>query len=66
MTMFDFKDYFEKKIRVITSDGKTFEGVLSGFEDALDSSSGEDEIELDVGECYIDIDIPSILKFEAV
>ena len=60
MTVFDLKDYFEKKIRVITLDGKSFEGILSGFEDALDSSSGKDEIELYVGECYIDIDVPSI------
>ncbi|MBP1537215.1 MAG: hypothetical protein ILA17_05010 [Ruminococcus sp.] len=65
MTMLDFKDYFEKRIRVFTAD-KVFEGELTGFIDELDSSSKKDEIELDVGECYIDIDIPSILKFEAV
>lgn len=66
MTMFDFKEYFEKRIRVLTSEGKKYEGVLSGFENGFDSSSGEDEIELYVGDCCIDIDISSIKSVELI
>lgn len=66
MIMTDFKDFFEKRIRIITFDDKMFEGVLTGFEDALDSSSGTDEIELDMGDCYIDVDIPSVKTVELI
>lgn len=60
MKIFDFKDMFEKKVRVITKDGKIFEGILSGFEDAEDSASGEEEIELDMSGFYLSLEIPEI------
>ena len=66
MTIFDFKDYFEKIIEVTTTDDKTFRGKLTGFDDAIDTSSGQDEIELYVDDCYIGIDVPSIKNFKLI
>ena len=66
MTIFDFKDYFEKMIEVTTTENKTFKGKLTGFDDAIDTSSGQDEIELYVGDCYIGVDVPSIKSFKLI
>lgn len=66
MTIFDFKDFFEKIIEVKTTDGKVFRGRLTGFEDELDASSGQDEIELYIGDCYISVDIPSIKNVKLI
>lgn len=60
MTVFDFKDFFEKQIKIKTSDGKEFRGKLTGFEDEDDSFSGEDEIELTVGTHEVSIEVSSI------
>ncbi|GEM_PF-5872361 len=66
MTIFDFKDCFEKQIEVLSTDGKIYRGKLTGFEDKEDTSSGEDEIELYVGDCFIGIDVPHIKSFKLI
>ncbi|MCR4889754.1 hypothetical protein [Ruminococcus flavefaciens] len=66
MTIFDFKEYFEKIIEIITTDGKTYKGKVTGFDDAIDTSSGQDEIELYIGDCYVSVDVPSIKSFKLI
>lgn len=64
MIMHDFKDYFEKKVKVKTLENETFQGELTGFENGVDSSSGQDEIELFAEGVYIGIEIPDIESVE--
>lgn len=68
MTMKDFAPYFdfETKVKITTSDGKSFVGIITGFEDKLDTESKKDELELDIGKYYIAIEIPDILSVEKV
>lgn len=66
MTMHDFKDYFEKKIQVITLEDEVFQGILTGFENSFDSSSGQDEIEIHVDDVYIGIEIPDIKSVKII
>lgn len=47
-------NYFGKKVRIITTSKKTFEGLVSCVQNELDTDSGEQELNLDTanGTCY--------------
>lgn len=69
MCIEDMKEFFDFKtrVKVLTNDGQTFTGIITGVNNSFDTNSNEDEIELDVGGrgyCYnIEIrDIVSIKK----
>jgi hypothetical protein len=68
MTIWDFKIFFDfkTKVKITTSDSKIFVGIITGFEDGDDTSSGKDELELDIGKCYIGIEISDIKSIEVV
>ena len=55
MVMKDFAPYFdfETKVKITTADAQSFIGVITGFEDELDTESKKDELELDVGDRYV-------------
>ena len=61
MVMKDFAPYFdfETKVKITTADAQSFIGVITGFEDELDTESKKDELELDVGRAYA---LPSIFR----
>ena len=58
--------FFEKKVKITTLENEIFVGVITGFEDDLDTSSGKDEVELDVGEYDIGIEISDIKSIEEI
>lgn len=66
MTMKEFAPYFdfETKVKITTIDAQSFVGIITGFEDKLDTESKKDELELDVGDYYVMIEIPDILSIE--
>lgn len=68
MVMKDFAPYFnfETKVKIKTADAQSFIGVITGFEDELDTESKKDELELDVGDHYVMIEIPDIVSVEKV
>ena len=66
MTLDELKDYFERKVKVTTTDIKTFEGVFWGVEPYYDTSSGDDEMELDAGSIEIGIPISEIKSIEII
>lgn len=68
MVMKDFAPYFdfETKVKITTADAQSFIGVITGFEDELDTESKKDELELDVGDRYVMIEIPDIVSVEKV
>lgn len=47
-------EYFGKKVRIITTSKKTFEGLVCCVQNELDTDSGEQELNLDAtnGICY--------------
>lgn len=68
MVMKDFAPYFdfETKVKITTADAQSFVGMITGFEDGLDTESKKDELELDVGNHYVMIEIPDIVSVEKV
>lgn len=66
MTFKDIKNYFEKNVKITTFENEIFSGKVTGFEDELDTVSGNDEIELDIGKCYISIEIPDIKSISEI
>ncbi len=68
MTSRDFEKFFdfETQVKISTSDGKSFTGIITGIDDDFDTASGVDEIELDVGTHYVGIEIPDIISVEPV
>ena len=68
MTMKDFVPYFdfETKVKIMTSYGKSFVGVITGLDNDFDTESGQDEVELDMGKYYLGIEIPDIISVETV
>lgn len=68
MTIKDIAPYFDfkTKVSVFTKDGKSFVGIITGVENDFDTNSGYDEIELDIGECYLRIEIPDIIKISKI
>ncbi len=57
---------FETKVKITTADAQSFIGVITGFEDELDTESKKDELELDVGDRYVMIEMPGIVSVEKV
>ena len=57
---------FETKVKITTADAQSFIGVITGFEDELDTESKKDELELDVGDRYVMIEMPDIVSVEKV
>lgn len=45
--MIDFWDYMHKKVKITLKDGEIFIGYPDGFSTWADSSSGDDEIDID-------------------
>lgn len=68
MVMKDFAPYFdfETKVKIATADTQSFVGIITGFEDELDTESKKDELELDVGDHYVMIEISDIVSVEKV
>ena len=68
MVMKDFASYFDfkTKVKITTADAQSFIGVITGFEDELDTESKKDELELDVGDRYVMIEMPGIVSVEKV
>jgi small nuclear ribonucleoprotein (snRNP)-like protein len=65
--MITFKEaaqYFEKKVRVVTTDKKEFIGVVTGIDDDFDTYSGEDEIEIDLIKYYLGLPLSEIETIE--
>ena len=57
---------FETKVKITTADAQSFIGVITGFEDELDTESKKDELELDVDDRYVMIEMPGIVSVEKV
>lgn len=57
---------FETKVKITTADAQSFIGVITGFEDELDTESKKDELELDVGDRYVMIEMSDIVSVEKV
>lgn len=57
---------FETNVKITTADAQSFIGVITGFEDELDTESKKDELELDVGDRYVMIEMPDIVSVEKV
>ena len=53
-------------MKITTADAQSFIGVITGFEDELDTESKKDELELDVGDRYVMIEMPDIVSVEKV
>jgi len=66
LTIDSIKSMWGKTIRVTLSDGLVFSGTLTGFYDKYDTSSGHDEIELDMGKSYLDVEIDDIVTAEVI
>lgn len=67
MTIKDFAPYFDFNTRVkITTAAQSYVGIITGFEDELDTESKKDELELDVGDHYVMIEISDILSVDKV
>jgi ribosome maturation factor RimP len=67
----DFKDMIGKKVQVTTHQGKQYSGFFTNTESEFDTTSGEDEIEIESmtssGERYfVDIKFSSISKMKVV
>lgn len=57
---------FETKVNVKTKDGDNTTGIITGVENSFETNSGKDEIELDIGDCYLAIEIPDIVSIKKV
>ena len=57
---------FETTVCVKTSYGSNNIGIITGVENHFETDSGKDEIELDIGDCYLSIEIPDIISIEKV
>ena len=57
---------FETKVKITTADAQSFIGVITRFEDELDTESKKDELELDVDDRYVMIEMPGIVSVEKV
>ena len=68
MTINDIWDFFDfkTKVNVKTKDGDETIGIITGVENYFETNSGKDEIELDIGDCYLAIEIPDIVSIEKV
>ena len=66
LTIGKIKSMWGKKIKVVLSDGLVFAGILTGFYDKYDTSSGHDEIELDMGKSFLDIEIDDVVSAELI
>ena len=68
MTLNDIWDFFDfkTKVNVKTKDGDETIGIITGVENYFETDSGKDEIELDIGECYLAIFIEDIVSIEKV
>lgn len=64
MTIKEIAPYFdfETKVKITTKDKSEYIGIITGVDDALDTSSGEDEIELDMGTYYLGIELSDIIE----
>ena len=68
MTINDIWKYFDFQTTVCvqTSYGSKNTGIITGVENSFETNSGKDEIELDIGDCYLAIEIPDIVSIEKV
>lgn len=66
MTIWDFEDKHEKEVILTTKDDIVFRGVLYLGETEFDSTSGEDEIDIDTGKAYVCIPVSDVKKVEIV
>ncbi len=68
MTINDIWGFFdlETTVCVQTSYGSKNTGIITGVENDFETDSGKDEIELDVGDCYLAIYIEDIVSIEKV
>lgn len=68
MTMKDIGKYFdfETKVKVITKDNAENIGIITGVVNGFDTSSGKDEIELDMDTHYLGIEISDIKAIETL
>lgn len=66
MTIKEIEKYFdfETKVKITTKDNKESVGIITGVINNFDTSSGEDEIELDMATHYLGIAIPDIKSIE--
>jgi small nuclear ribonucleoprotein (snRNP)-like protein len=65
--MITFKEaalYFEKKVRVVTTDKKEIIGIVTGIENDFDTFSGEDELEIDLINYYLGLPLSEIENIE--
>lgn len=68
MTIKEISSYFdfETKVKITTKDKSEYIGIITGVDDALDTSSGEDEIELDMGTYYLGIELSDIIEIKEI
>ena len=62
MSIWDFADKHEKECEVVLKDGSGFRGVLYLGETEFDSMSGENEIDIHVGNSYVCIPVSEIMN----
>lgn len=60
MTIWDFEDKHEKEVVLTTKDDIVFRGILYLGETEFDSTSGEDEIDIDTGKAYVGIPVSDV------
>jgi hypothetical protein len=60
MTYADMQKYFEKRVMITTLEDEVFVGTVTGFDDALDTDSGNDEVELFIEKYFVCIEIPDV------
>lgn len=68
MTIDDVTKFFDFQTNVCvkTIYGSKNVGIITGIENDFETNSGKDEIELDVGNCYLSIAIADIVSIEKV
>lgn len=66
MIIWDFKDLHEKRVELTTMDGRIIRGTLYLGETEFDSTSGEDEVDIDTGKAYVCIGVSDVKEVVAV
>lgn len=59
-------EYLGKKVNVILIDNKSFIGTVTGFDDEVDNESGENSINLNVGNLIYDFDESEIKSIKVL